>query len=549
MNKFKETPSNRWGSIIGTPSSLATFVAPPEGAGIFIDDTHLGFYNSPDWKTYMDNTGNFYLGGENGPLQWVSADSMLLIGDWRFDTDKIWRDGDTDAESAGMSPVDYPFYSGKLFADRATAPFRVNLDGSVVAKDITTNTRQLSAIPGDNLQDLIDEVAITGGTLGLRNGYYPLDYDLNIPSGVYLKGETAEGVILDFLDNTHGIKSIGGNVYNEGFVGVTPGELVVTGIGTTWTDVDMANSPWIFLQEDWAQIASIESDTSLTLVSPYAWSPLSSSAYVIATPISDTQVVYLTILNADVGVLAQYHRNFGFDSLFAVSCGVGMLVSSSCNGTFTNVGSYYCGYGQVYENCHLQENKTPGVVGCLDFGLRLDRCANFSVNSAFVGGNGTNGVELDTCNSTTISGTFLANALDGAYILDSYSCALTGSSFSGNANGVEISNSSEVGVNLGAINYNYGYGVMIDATSIDNMILGCSFTLNGSGGLNDLGTNTEIGVNTGIDNYTKLEAHPVGSVYMSVLNTDPTTALGGTWEAIAPGYTIESIPIYVWKRV
>ncbi len=544
-----KTSVHRLGNAKGVPNPLIAFSDTPEKEGLFIDNTHLGYYNHPNWITYMDNTGNFYLGGANGPLQWTSIDSTLSIGNWGFDTDKIWRDGDTDAESAGMSPIDYPFYAGKKFADRATAPFRVSLDGSVVAKDIITNTRQLSAVPGDNLQDLIDEVAVTGGTLGLRNGYYPLDNDLNIPSGVYLRGETIEGAILDFLDNTHGIKSIGTNVYKDGFVDATPGDIVVTGIGTTWTDVDMANAPWIFLQESWAEIASIESDTSLTLVSPYSWSPLSNSAYVIATPVTDTQVLYLTILNADVGVLAQYQRNFGFDSLMIASSGVGMSVTDSANGTFNNVGTYYCGYGQVYTNCHLMENKTPGVVGCLDFGLRLDRCANISIVNAFIGGNGTNGLELDTCNSVTVGGTFLANTLDGASILDSYSCALTGSSFSGNANGVEISNSSEVGVNLGGINGNAGYGVTIDATSTDNMIVGCSFTFNGSGGLNDLGVNTEIGVNTGIDNYAKLEAHPVGSVYMSVLNTDPTTELGGSWEAIAPGYTIDSIPIYVWKRV
>jgi hypothetical protein len=35
----------------------------PEGEGLFIDGTHLGYHDGVSWKTYMDNGGNFYLSG------------------------------------------------------------------------------------------------------------------------------------------------------------------------------------------------------------------------------------------------------------------------------------------------------------------------------------------------------------------------------------------------------------------------------------------------------------------------------------------------------
>jgi len=52
----------------------------PSGSGLFFDSTHFGYYASSAWKTYMDNSGNFYLGGTSGPLQWDAGTSTLTLG-------------------------------------------------------------------------------------------------------------------------------------------------------------------------------------------------------------------------------------------------------------------------------------------------------------------------------------------------------------------------------------------------------------------------------------------------------------------------------------
>ena len=52
----------------------------PSGSGLFFDSTHFGYYDSSAWKTYMDNSGNFYLGGTSGPLQWDAGTSTLTLG-------------------------------------------------------------------------------------------------------------------------------------------------------------------------------------------------------------------------------------------------------------------------------------------------------------------------------------------------------------------------------------------------------------------------------------------------------------------------------------
>jgi hypothetical protein len=39
----------------------------------------MGYYNGTDWKTYMSSSGDFYLSGTDGYLQWNSAADSLSI--------------------------------------------------------------------------------------------------------------------------------------------------------------------------------------------------------------------------------------------------------------------------------------------------------------------------------------------------------------------------------------------------------------------------------------------------------------------------------------
>ena len=66
--------------------AVLTYDAPEgEGSGLYMDDTHLGYYtdsgsyDDSNWKTYMQSNGNFYLDGAGGGLSWVAASSTLII--------------------------------------------------------------------------------------------------------------------------------------------------------------------------------------------------------------------------------------------------------------------------------------------------------------------------------------------------------------------------------------------------------------------------------------------------------------------------------------
>jgi hypothetical protein len=77
--------------------------------------------------------------------QWENAEA---IGSWAISSTALYLNGATDADSSGMSSSDYPFYAGKKFADRASAPFRVTKAGVLYATGATISG-SISATTGN----------------------------------------------------------------------------------------------------------------------------------------------------------------------------------------------------------------------------------------------------------------------------------------------------------------------------------------------------------------------------------------------------------------
>ena len=72
VNNIPVAEINDW-NYINTPN----FLNAPSGSGLFANGTHLGYYSAGAWNTYMDNLGNFYLGGTSGKLQWDGSDLTI----------------------------------------------------------------------------------------------------------------------------------------------------------------------------------------------------------------------------------------------------------------------------------------------------------------------------------------------------------------------------------------------------------------------------------------------------------------------------------------
>jgi hypothetical protein len=82
----QRTGANRAYNAIDSSANVVTSVHPstsvatPGGTGLFLGSDYLGYYDGSNWKTYMDNSGNFYLGGASGPFQWDAAASSVTVG-------------------------------------------------------------------------------------------------------------------------------------------------------------------------------------------------------------------------------------------------------------------------------------------------------------------------------------------------------------------------------------------------------------------------------------------------------------------------------------
>lgn len=90
------------------------------------------------------------------------------IGGWTITSSSLIKEN--GAYSAGMSPIDYPFYAGFPYASRATAPFRVSNEGELSVLNIhLSNVTPYTIVTTDNnrvaisssMTDDLDRVRIT----------------------------------------------------------------------------------------------------------------------------------------------------------------------------------------------------------------------------------------------------------------------------------------------------------------------------------------------------------------------------------------------------
>lgn len=66
-------------TLLVSGSIILSAATAPSGAGLYVGSTYMGYYDGAVWKTFMDSSGDFYLGGVGGALQWVASSASLSI--------------------------------------------------------------------------------------------------------------------------------------------------------------------------------------------------------------------------------------------------------------------------------------------------------------------------------------------------------------------------------------------------------------------------------------------------------------------------------------
>jgi len=154
----------------------------PTGAGLWLGSSYLGYYDGAAWKTYMDSSGKFYLGGVGGALQWTGAAltiSATLSGNGSgitsIDGGNITADTVTADEIAANAITTSELNadsvtSAKIAADTITAAdIAANAitaselaAGSVTAADILAGTITATQIAANSLTAAVIDAGAIG---------------------------------------------------------------------------------------------------------------------------------------------------------------------------------------------------------------------------------------------------------------------------------------------------------------------------------------------------------------------------------------------------
>lgn len=99
-------------------------------------------------------TTTFTIDGTTGDATFYGTVTATagLIGGFTLTAGYMYAGSGTS--TCGLSPVDYPFWAGATYANRATAPFRITPDGAGVIGGLTVTTTYLYAGTGANTAGL-----------------------------------------------------------------------------------------------------------------------------------------------------------------------------------------------------------------------------------------------------------------------------------------------------------------------------------------------------------------------------------------------------------
>lgn len=128
-----EVKAGEWvycGGVVST-LGLVSNAAAPSTTGLYLGSNYMGYYNS-GWQTYMDSSGNFYLGGSGGPLTWTAGTSTLTVGKWNVNATSIYT-GVEDHSGYTANAGDLTLYSDGYNASIHAKNFYIDADGNIAA--------------------------------------------------------------------------------------------------------------------------------------------------------------------------------------------------------------------------------------------------------------------------------------------------------------------------------------------------------------------------------------------------------------------------------
>lgn len=267
--------------------------------------------------------------------------------------------------------------------------WQIRADGVAEFQDVNIGHRIISVDTNGNIQTAINLINATGkgGKVVLRAGTYTIDYDITLYSNITIEGSGMFATILDFNDNAKQIKIVG-TIKTETGTFAMDDDVSVTGVvGTTTSFTSAAAGDFLWIVDDWYEIASISDNTNLVLVDAYHFQngDLSGEAVLIATIKEKIGIKDLTVTNC------RYTTNLGgagsdiAEGNIYIKC-ARQLNFENIRSTFAdNTTSSYPGFGifvnatshSKFENVECSDNESDGFKGVAISFNSFNRCLFF----------------------------------------------------------------------------------------------------------------------------------------------------------------------------
>ena len=131
----------------------------PTGAGLYLGSSYMGYYNASAWKTYISSSGDFYLSGTNGYLQWnAGADSLSIKGNITATTGYI------GTAAAGFAINSSYIANGKSSLTDGNAGVYIGTDGISLGASSAFLVTSAGALTANS-------VTITGGSIQIGSKF------------------------------------------------------------------------------------------------------------------------------------------------------------------------------------------------------------------------------------------------------------------------------------------------------------------------------------------------------------------------------------------
>ena len=195
-------------------SSLKNDLAPR--TGLNLTNTYLGYYDGSNWKTFMEGTtGNFYLGGTAGRLQWnAETNSLTISGSIRANTGFIGNG------SSGFTITSTYFYNGKTSLTDANAGVYIGTNGialgaSSVFKVTDAGVLTASSATISGSFNVSTDITIDSGGILIQSGSGNVN-KIRWSDGGYIESGGGPGVMTIAPNTSLGIVASGGTLFNPG---------------------------------------------------------------------------------------------------------------------------------------------------------------------------------------------------------------------------------------------------------------------------------------------------------------------------------------------